>query len=136
MEKGEWFNEDDHYAASTFGQSIPKLLAGHSCYQGTDHLLTHKPKDPKCPACMIAKMERRPVKRLKGLDEEKIKKFGDSITLDHISLGENWGKFPYALTILDRATGFRMAYPVKHRNEEETEDKIKRFVGQRKITRA
>ena len=46
-------------------------------------------------------------------DEPTYKKFGACITLDHISLGDKWGGYPWALTILDRATGFRMAYPVK-----------------------
>ena len=95
-----------------------RFSAGTACYHGLDHLLTHKPKDPNCPACQVAKMQRRPCKRLNEPEEEKTKKFGDSITLDHISLGENWGELPYAVTIMDRGTLFKMTYPVKRRNEQ------------------
>ena len=69
-------------------------------------------------------------------DNDKLKDFGDCITLDHIALGDNWGGFHYALTILDRATGFRMAYPVKTRNEHDTTDNIRRFIGTGRIKRA
>jgi len=48
------------------------------------HQLTHVPKNKYCPACMRAKMLRKPARRSKGKIAEQLQKFGNLVNADHV----------------------------------------------------
>ena len=48
------------------------------------HLMTHMPKNPFCPECQRAKMQRKQARRKKGAAlGERPDTFGEQITADH-----------------------------------------------------
>ena len=103
----------------------------------TEHLLTHKPKMAGCPACSIGKTKHKRDERKHTPQSTKYKGFGDLITLDHIDArgasGSAMGHIGI-FSILAVATGYKMAYPVRSKSEEETTYNLKRFKGIHKVT--
>ena len=56
--------KDDQYDLNEIMIRIPPAKVGTTVYQSLSHLMTHKPKDPKCSACNWGKMQRRHCMRL------------------------------------------------------------------------
>ena len=84
------------------------------------HLMTHKPKNRWCIACQKAKMQYRAHRNKGGVLDADIKKFGDSITADHLiaqnELSRGITGDRDALVIKDRATGWiAVRYPTRVR---------------------
>jgi hypothetical protein len=83
------------------------------------HLATHKPKLNSCDTCRRAKVLRAKHIRILRKAENRIRKsrglipekFGDQVTLDHIIARDEHNRGfkgqTSALTLMDRATGFR-----------------------------
>jgi hypothetical protein len=87
------------------------------------HLMTHKPKNRWCIACQKAKMQYRGHRNKGGVLDADIKKFGDSITADHLiaqnELSRGITGDRDALVIKDRATGWIACYPVLDKSADE-----------------
>ena len=92
------------------------------------HLMTHKPKNRWCIACQKAKMQYRAHRNKGGVLDADIKKFGDSITADHLiaqnELSRGITGDRDALVIKDRATGWLACYPVPDKSADEAYAKI------------
>ena len=48
------------------------------------HQLMHMPKNKCCPACVRAKLMRKPARRSKRPIGDRAKKFGDLVNADHV----------------------------------------------------
>ena len=93
----------------------------------TQHnVFTHFPKCPDCPICNQSKIARahcRRKRRCNGDDLPRPKRFGDSITADHMILNEDdalRSEDYTSLVIYDRATRWMQAFPCKTKNAEES----------------
>ena len=95
------------------------------------HLMTHKPKNPFCEACIRAKKVEAP--SYKGSYVKTAQEWGQKVTADHITslkdsmLGITGDRD--ALTIKDESSGLKNLYPTKTKNVEETEMAIREFAG-------
>ena len=96
------------------------------------HLLTHKPANPHCEACMRGKLRQVPHRR--GAFERPLKQWGDIITMDHMvqrddeqSNGLN-GKRDM-ITVKDLFSGLVMCYPVPNKSADEALDALNQFCG-------
>ena len=100
------------------------------------HLMTHKPKNRWCMACQKAKMQHRHRRSKGGVLDADIKKFGDSITADHLiaqnDLSRGITGDRDALVIKDRAAGWIACYPVPDKGADEAYAKILNFLGTQK----
>ena len=99
------------------------------------HLLTHKPFNRYCDACVQGKLKMRPHRR--GAYRRKPKKWGDIVTGDH--LVGNRGAWTgvtgdeNAFTIRDLWSGYLACYPVKAKDTPCAVESLKHFMGARKI---
>lgn len=99
------------------------------------HLLTHTPKNPNCPACRRAKMQKKPHRRKAIPIEERAQaeKFGDLITGDHIVTIDKIDKSidgkRDAVVIYDVATMFLECYPTGTKSADETIQALQHFIG-------
>jgi len=79
------------------------------------HQLAHMPKNRYCPACLRAKMIRKPARRSKQPITDKLTKFGDLVNADHVlaQSEEACGLFGErdALIVVDRYSKYIDAYP-------------------------
>ena len=78
------------------------------------HMLTHFPKDPKCPVCSNCKITKKPCRRNQDPDADKPEKFGEAITADHMIAGRDESSYKgdtVTCVILDRGTGWLQAFP-------------------------
>ncbi len=48
------------------------------------HILRYMPVNKYCPTCVLAKMLRKPARRVTQSDREVTTKFGDLVNADHI----------------------------------------------------
>ena len=98
------------------------------------HQLTHMPKNRYCPACMRAKMIRKPARRrTKKPDVDKITKFGDLVNADHVlaQSEEACGLFGErdALVVVDRYSKYLDAYPLMSKSTEDAKASLIDFFG-------
>ena len=99
--------------------------------------MTHLPKNPYCPSCQRAKMQRRHHRRRfnrsKDDQRELPKAFGDRLTFDHlIAHGENnmgLENSEAAVACLDVGTGYRGLSPTGGKSEIEARGALVDFVG-------
>ncbi|MCP4242093.1 MAG: hypothetical protein GY772_16170, partial [bacterium] len=102
-----------------------------------EHLMTHLPKNPWCPACQRAKLQRAPCARQPPSGEPKA--FGDVVTADHIvshspvSMGIQGERD--ALVVKDRGTGWLSCYPVKDKSGDLARQALQHFRGSRNNVR-
>ena len=84
-------------------------------------------------------MRRRPCKRQDGHVRDELKGFGDLITFDYVEAQDESNNSHQGhvamLTVMDVATNFVMAYPVKTTDADETEKWLRHFVGARLVGR-
>ena len=102
--------------------------------QKKSHKLTHKPAMPEhCDSCMRGKRKRK--KKRKGVATSNPEKFGDIITVDHVHL-KDWvgdpgvGGYTDTFNMLDLATKFKCAKPVKSKDADRTLLTIKYWIGE------
>ena len=94
--------------------------------QSTQHLLTHRPKNPYCQSCQRAKLQRKAHAKKKTPVEERheAKAFGDLITGGHIvtiaEIEKSVDGKRDALVLYDIATQFLFCQPVFSRAKDET----------------
>ena len=104
------------------------------CYVPSEqHMLTHFPKDPNCPICANCKITKKPCRRNSDPKADQPTKFGESITADHMISGRDEASYKgdtVTCVILDRGTGWLMAYPAKHKSAAETKKAFMQFLGQ------
>ena len=99
------------------------------------HLLTHTPKNPYCPACQRAKLQRKPHKSRKVplAERAQAEEFGDIITGDHIvTIDEVDRSIDHkrdAVVLYDVATGYLDVYPTTTKNNKETIQALQHFLG-------
>ena len=106
----------------------------------THHLMTHSPKNPWCPVCQIAKMQKRPHRRkVKGilLDKSEPMAFCRQVTADHvvskseISMGVTGDKD--ALVVGCRSTSYFDAFPDFSKDTVASMKALNEFRGTTKI---
>ena len=106
--------------------------------RGLPHLLTHKPKNPHCIGCRVAKM--RDVPHYTGAFDRTPAKWGDLITCDHIDSRNNEMTGLHgeknALVIKDFWSGLVMIYPAITKDGPETEEAIADFLGSKPCRRS
>ncbi len=120
--------------ASGQGKEEDVLLEGEV---PPEHYLTHRPKLAKCEACQEAKLYHRQCRRTSGetrADEpHKAKKFGDAITMDHLSsdgeAGLSRSGNSTALVVRDLFTGWIDAYPAGSKCADEVVQALLNFVA-------
>ena len=98
------------------------------------HMLTHFPKDPKCPVCSNCKMQRKQCRSQHKPDDHPDfpKKFGESITADHMIQGNDEESIrgdKVTCVIMDRATRWIQAYPAKSKSAHDTQRAFAKFLG-------
>ena len=97
------------------------------------HQLTHVPKNKYCPACVRAKMLRKPARRSKRPIGDTVKKFGDLVNADHVlaQSAEACGLFGErdALIVVDRYSGFIDAYPLMSKSAEDVHASLVDYFG-------
>ena len=87
------------------------------------HLMTHMPKNPWCPACQRAKMQRRSCRRVDGPEEPIPPEFGIIVTADHLiahsekSMGMTGEQD--ALVVKDRGTGWLECVPLASKSADD-----------------
>ena len=97
------------------------------------HQMVHKPKNPYCVACQVAKRRRTSGRRKTRDGVARPPVFGDQITCDHIvadrphNIGVTGDRD--ALVVLDRATRWVGFYPSKTKASHEVEMALKAFIG-------
>ena len=100
------------------------------------HLMTHTPKNPWCPVCQSAKMQRKPCKRkvkIPKLDKNTNHPFCEQVTADHVvanserSMGVTGAKD--ALIIGCRGTRYFDGLPTSSKNARDTTWAINQFKG-------
>ena len=105
------------------------------------HLMTHTPKNPWCPVCQVAKMQKRPHKRrVKGisLDKSEPVQFCRMVTADHVvsqsdlSMGVTGDKD--ALVIGCKSTQYFDGFPDNSRDHVASMRALNEFRGTTKIT--
>jgi hypothetical protein len=106
--------------------------------RSVEHLCTHIPKNPFCPACQQAKAQRRPAR-----DNKKIVQLGpppsgngDQITCDHLTTlaEEDMGidKSRVGLVCKDRGSTYKDVYPTGGKSADETRRSLEQFIGRKK----
>ena len=105
-----------------------------------DHYLTHRPKMARCETCQQAKMYHRQCRRTLGETRavrHQAKKFGEVITMDHVSsdgeLGQSLSGNTTALIVRDVATGWLDAYPAGSKCAEEVVASLQHFVSHAEV---
>ena len=124
------------------GYCIPDPLAGYlpepvsesklrKEAKSFNHLLTHLPYNKYCPACVQGKMTGAQHRRVHANVKTKYKKFGYTITCDHVDSrnGPGMNGHLYLLDILDIATKFIGFYPDKTKTPEGTFVCVAHFIG-------
>jgi len=92
--------------------------------KSTRHLLTHKPFNPHCDGCKVAKMREK--SHFKGAFKREIKKWGEVVTADHLVSKRGCKKRTWvgctgdtnALNIKDLWSKLISCYPVKDKGHE------------------
>ena len=100
------------------------------------HLLTHRPKNPWCPACTRAKMSRRPSRRQHGTHGSRAPplKFGDLVNADHViahsedAMGLTGERD--ALVIVDRYSKYVDIFPLKSKDADDAYQAFVEYVGE------
>ena len=104
------------------------------------HQLTHLPKNPWCPACQAAKMNKRHARRKKKFCEEFSaqlpRKFGDSVTADHLIArredSQGFDGAEVAMVIMDLAKPHWVeCHPQPTNSELESTMALQHFAGTR-----
>ena len=87
------------------------------------HLFTHRPKNPYCETCKIAKMMKPYATRKGGSRHVKSDKFGDHIVADHVimkkSIETGVDDESVMMVIKDIYTQYRYAYPAESKSSDE-----------------
>jgi hypothetical protein len=98
------------------------------------HLLTHHPKDPRCPTCQRTKLSTKPARRHVGPDRDKPTTFGELVTADHMVMGPSdagRNNERSALVILDRGSKWLQCYPLPDKSSDATIRAFTAFLGVR-----
>ena len=101
------------------------------------NLLTHLPYNKYCDACVLGKMTHAHHIKVPLHDKTKYKKFGDTVTCDHID-SQNWpscGGHVFALQLKDLATKFVYSYPAKSKDGPECLDAFMHYMGRNNLKR-
>lgn len=99
------------------------------------NLLTHFPRDPKCPICQECKRTRAHCRSKTHGEPDDLpepKEFADAITVDHKILNEeneSRSNDRVALIVVDRATRWFQGYAAKTKEASEVIRDLQRFVG-------
>ena len=128
-------NASDQDHDETDHSQLPKGAADtdESYTPDAMHMLTHFPKDPKCPVCSNCKITKKPCKRNQDPDADKPEKFGEAITADHMIAGRDESSYKgdtVTCVILDRGTGWLQAFPAKAKSAAETKKAFMRFTNE------
>ena len=96
------------------------------------HQMFHWPKNPHCPVCQQALARRKPNRRKKEANE-RYKKFGDMITMDHI-VSDRLNQCGLEgerdlLVVYDLGTGWLGAYPVTGKHADKVASCLTHFIG-------
>ena len=110
-----------------------------------EHLMSHFPKNPWCPACQRA-TARRAQCRDRGGNAHIGERFGSQVTADHVVVsvdvssdprpsrdGKGLGGEKYGLCFKDLGTGYCGFFPTAHRDTPETERIFNDFLGDAKV---
>ena len=132
---GEAMEEEDNLLHSD-GTKDQKRIAG-----SIQHLMTHYPKSPWCPACVRAKMTDVHTPRVADPKSKakKPEKFGQHITGDYISSyrdKKDWGidGQKSTLVLYDAATGWLDAFPMTTKVTEKVRSSMCDFAGEESVT--
>jgi RNA:NAD 2'-phosphotransferase (TPT1/KptA family) len=128
-------NGEDEVHVHSDGTRDLKKIAG-----SLNHLMTHYPKNPWCPACVRAKMQDVPTHKTPEEDKRKCTVFGQLVTGDFISSFKDkrdWGIDGQKTTLVlyDVATGWLDAYPLASKDVNSVRDSMIDFMGDCKIGR-
>jgi len=99
------------------------------------NLLTHFPKDPKCPICQSCKRTRAQCRSKTHGEPDQLpepKVFADAITADHKILNEDdesRSSDRVALIVMDRATRWLQGYAAATKAADEVKRDLQRFLG-------
>ena len=98
------------------------------------HLLTHKPANPHCIACMRGKL--RQVPHRSGAFRRDLERFGDIITCDHmVQMDHDWqvglDGSRHIFVVKDLWSGLKGCYPVGRKDGDKTTESLELFCGSR-----
>jgi len=119
--------EDDEVAVPK-----PRLTLRDQCLL-LEHLLTHKPYNPVCIICIVAKAKRRQHRRRLIPRYLILKYFGQIVTCDHMDMSgdrnHSHDGHMYSFVCYDLATGFVGAYPSHTKTAVEVYRNLQHFGG-------
>ena len=97
------------------------------------HLLTHMPKNPFCPVCQRAKMDKPPSYKTDGVRSIKSETFGEHLTCGHVIVyRDNEASIQgcrLALILKDVGTSVMHAYPCGRKSQDECYHALTHFVS-------
>ena len=91
----------------------------------SEHLMTHRPKNPFCPICQRAKMYAPQALKVGGSSSIESKSYGAHLTVDHLITRDQ----RVGLVIKDVCAKFQCVYPSPTKEADQVHDDLLHFVG-------